>query len=118
MRALCRLAFCSLLLLATSLFAPAPASADSLCRTVMPDGRVFFTRPIIGGNQLFCRDLSRAPSTTNFAALPFVRFTTGEIGPLTTPIGPVTTGQIGPFTTGSIGPLTTFTNSAPATLHR
>jgi hypothetical protein len=100
--------------LALMILASATAvSAEPFCRTVLPDGRIALSRPMLDGNTLVCRSgFTVAPRSSIVATMPSMRFTTGAIGPFTT-------GQIGPFTTGEIGTLTTFSNSAPAAaMHR
>jgi len=89
------------------------ASAEPLCRVVLPDGRVILSRPVLEGNSLVCSPtfMSQGAAPT----IPSMRFTTGTVGPFTTgAVGPFTTGTVGPFTTGEIGPVTTFSNT-PAT---
>jgi hypothetical protein len=92
------------------------ASAEPFCRTVLPDGHIVLSRPVLDGNALVCRTAPNAqtvmPRGSAMATAPSMRFTTGTIGPFTT-------GEIGPFTTGEIGPFTTFPSSTPAAgIHR
>lgn len=97
------------------------AWSQPLCRSVLPDGRVLLSRPVVDGGSFVCRPVSRALTAPSPILLPVpsTKFTTGTIGPFTTgQIGPFTSGEIGPFTTGETGPFTTFSNSPAGGTHR
>lgn len=105
MRSLQRLIYASVATLAIS---GGSASAEPVCRTLLPDGRIVLARPFMDQGELTCPGVTLPPMATaqrqfDATTLPSMRFTTG---------------QIGPFTTGHIGPLTTFSNSPPAALPR
>jgi hypothetical protein len=107
--------FLHLALVLAMLAVAGSASAEALCRTVLPDGRAILSRPMLEGNMLVCGFVGNPTSLLARRAplLPSMRFTTGTIGPFTT-------GEIGPFTTGEVGPFTTFSNTpaGPARTHR
>ncbi|HEX7968977.1 MAG TPA: hypothetical protein VF502_12225 [Stellaceae bacterium] len=98
MRSLQRLLYAPLAALAIS-----AASAEPVCRTLLPDGRIVLARPFMDQGELSCPRITLPPMAT----------AQRQFGATTLPSTRFTTGQIGPFTTGPIGPLTTFSNSLP-----